>query len=327
MAEQRDGVQSLRVDGPDPGIGLQTPESMVDRSVRFHRKLPTPPLIDPKGVEEHIRRTMDKLRTHKVFRRHLGGAQNNDSDSSISTVGLQNLCSITAPVISGRRRMAANFPVSERRTTGSAVINDAVQRGASDVSNVPLRSDMFAPVVSPFVINVDPTWGLNEAPMRSDKSVVGQSVASKTVNIPSSRYNMSVPPVSSVSGLSLDDRFSHFMDVVNSAVSEKLTTTLIAPVQSTPIYTSSNPYSYAYVNPNDVVASTHTEVNRFDGRDCISTDRRPNVLADSSLDDDTDNENPPERKQSYAAKTPRRPKPYNQSCSKRHETVHWEDEN
>src|SRR5208282_807820 len=122
MAEQRDGVQSLRVDGPDPGIGLQTPESMVDRSVRFHRKLPTPPLIDPKGVEEHIRRTMDKLRTHKVFRRHLGGAQNNDSDSSISTVGLQNLCSITAPVISGRRRMAANFPVSERRTTGSAVI-------------------------------------------------------------------------------------------------------------------------------------------------------------------------------------------------------------
>src|SRR5271157_3836772 len=122
MAEQRDDVQSLRVDGPDPGIGLQTPESMVDRSVRFHRKLPTPPLIDPKGVEEHIRRTMDKLRTHKVFRRHLGGAQNNDSDSSISTVGLQNLCSITAPVISGRRRMAANFPVSERRTTGSAVI-------------------------------------------------------------------------------------------------------------------------------------------------------------------------------------------------------------
>ena len=123
MAEQRDGVQSLRVDGPDPEIGLQTPESMIDRSVRVRRKLPIPPLIDPRGVEEHIRKTMDKLQTQKAFRRHLGGVQNNDSDSSISTVGLQSLCSITAPVISGRRRMAANFPVSERRTTGSAVID------------------------------------------------------------------------------------------------------------------------------------------------------------------------------------------------------------
>src|SRR5208282_3844821 len=92
MADQRDGVQTLRVDGPDLEIGLQTPESGVDRSVRVRIKLPTPPLIDPIGVEEHIRRTMDKLRTQKAFRRHLGGAQNNDSDSSISTLGLQNLC-------------------------------------------------------------------------------------------------------------------------------------------------------------------------------------------------------------------------------------------
>src|SRR5271166_391083 len=123
MAEQCDGVPSLRVDGPDPEIGLQTPESIFDRSVRVRRKLPTPPLIDPRGVEEHIRRTRDKLRTQKAFRQHLDGAQDNDSDSSISTVGLQNLCSITAPVISGRRRMAANFSGSERQTTGSAVIN------------------------------------------------------------------------------------------------------------------------------------------------------------------------------------------------------------
>jgi hypothetical protein len=84
MAEQRDGVQYLRVDGPDPQIGLQTPESMVDRSARVRRNLPTPPLIDLRGVEEHIRRTMDKLRSHKAFRRYLGGAQNNYSDSSIS---------------------------------------------------------------------------------------------------------------------------------------------------------------------------------------------------------------------------------------------------
>ena len=74
MAEQRDGVQSLRVDGPDPEIGLQTPESMVDSSVRVRRKLPTPPLIDPRGFEEHISRTMDKLRIQKTFRRHLGSA-------------------------------------------------------------------------------------------------------------------------------------------------------------------------------------------------------------------------------------------------------------
>ena len=96
MAEQRDDVQSLPVDGPDPEkYGLQTPVSIVDGSVRVRRKLPTPPLIDPRGVEEHIRRTIDKLRTQKAFRRHLGGVPNNDSDSSISTVGLQNLCSIT----------------------------------------------------------------------------------------------------------------------------------------------------------------------------------------------------------------------------------------
>ena len=123
MAEQRDDVQSLRVDGPDPEMcGLQTPESIVDKSVRVRRKLPTPPVTDPGEVEEHVRRTIDKLRTQRAFRRHLGGAQNSDSDSAISTIGLQNLYSITAPVVSGRRRMAANFPVSERRTTGSAVI-------------------------------------------------------------------------------------------------------------------------------------------------------------------------------------------------------------
>ena len=196
MAEQRNGVQSLRVDGPDPEIfGLQTPESIVDRSVRVRRKLPTPPLIDPSGVEEHIRRTMDKLRTQKAFRRHLGGAQNNDSDSSISTVGLQNLCSITAPVISGRRRMAANFPVSERQTTGSAVLNDAVQRGASNGSDIPLRSHISIQAVS---------------------NVMNSSV-----------------------------RKDNFF---NAPVFDTATTQSVAPIQSTPLYVSSNPCSYAYVN-------------------------------------------------------------------------------
>jgi hypothetical protein len=84
-------VQSLPVDGPDPEMfGLQTPESIVDRSVRVRRKLPTPPVTDPREVEEHVRQTLDKLRTQRAFRQHLGGAKNSDSDSVISTIGLQN---------------------------------------------------------------------------------------------------------------------------------------------------------------------------------------------------------------------------------------------
>ena len=80
-------------------------------------------------------------------------------------MGLQNLCSITAPVVSGRRRMAASFPVSERRATGSAVINGAQSWGsndfpvksdmsvqaASNVSNVLLKSDMSTQTVSNLV--------------------------------------------------------------------------------------------------------------------------------------------------------------------------------
>ena len=68
MAEQRDGVQSLPVDGPDPEMcGLQTPESIVDGSVRVRRKLPTPPITDPREVEEHVRKTIEKLRTRGLL--------------------------------------------------------------------------------------------------------------------------------------------------------------------------------------------------------------------------------------------------------------------
>src|SRR5208282_728728 len=216
--------------------------------------------------------TMDKLRTHKVFRRHLRGAQNNDSDSSISTMGLQNLCSITAPVISGRRIMAANFPVSERRTTGSAVINDAVQRGASNVSDVPLRSHISTQAVS---------------------NVVNSSVRNDIY--------------------------------LNAPVFDTATTQSVAPIQSTPLYVSSNPYNYAYVNPNDVVAPSQADICHFDRREYVSTGRRPTVLPDSGLDDDSDVGYRPGEKPSYAAKTPRRPKPYEQSRSKRHDTVQWDE--
>jgi hypothetical protein len=108
-------------------------------------------------------------------------------------------------------------------------------------------------------------------------------------------------------------------------VSEKLITAHIAPVPSTLIYTSSKPHSYAYVNAGDVVASTHTEVGCFDRRDYVPSDRRPTILPDSSLDNDSDDGNRPERKQSYAAKTPLRPKPYKQSCLKKHDTVQCDE--
>jgi hypothetical protein len=218
--------------------------------------------------------------------------------------------------------MAANFPVSERRTTDGSVINGVPTRGSKIA---PVKSDMALKVVDNRVFDnisaqgSNVSKGLNDVPVRSDRSVVGQGVALNTVDFP-------VPPVSSVSNLSLDDRFLHFMDVMNSAVSEKLITTHIAPVQSTPIYTSSHPHSYAYVNAGDIVASTRTEVGHFDRRDRTPSNRRPIVLPDSSLDDDSDDENRTERKQSYAAKTPSRPKSYNQSCLKRHDTVQWEDE-
>src|SRR5208282_1100780 len=154
------------------------------------------------------------------------------------------------------------------------------------------------------IISVDPTWGSKIVSLKSDSGVPA--------------YGLNEAPARN------DVSVSRSMNVMNNVVSETLTTIYRPPVQSIPIYTTSNPYSYAYVNTNDV-ASTHTEVDRFDRRDYISSDRRPTVLADSSLDDDTDNENRPERKLQYAAKTPRRPKPYEQSRSKRHDTVQWDE--
>src|SRR5208282_6053958 len=119
---QHDDVQSLRVANPHSEIPvLHTPESLANRPSSVRRKLPTPPLTDPREVEEHIHHTMERIRAHKAFRRHRG-AQNIESDSDLSLVGMQNLMSITAPVVCGRRRVAANFPDMEHRATGSAVL-------------------------------------------------------------------------------------------------------------------------------------------------------------------------------------------------------------
>jgi hypothetical protein len=102
--EQHDDSKSLRVVNPHSEIPvLHTPESIAGIPSSVSRKLPTLPLTDPRKVEEHIHNTMERIRAHKAFRRHLGGAQNLESDSDLSVVGMQNLMSITAPVVSGRR--------------------------------------------------------------------------------------------------------------------------------------------------------------------------------------------------------------------------------
>ena len=122
MFEQHDDAKSLRVANPQSEIPfLHTPESLAGRPSSVRWKLPTPPLIDPSGVEEHVRKTIERLRTQRAFRRHLGGAKKSESDTDMSVVGMQNLLSITAPVVSGCRRVAANFPVLDRLATDSAV--------------------------------------------------------------------------------------------------------------------------------------------------------------------------------------------------------------
>ena len=98
--EQHDDVQSLRATDPDPEMPvLHTPEFLAGRPSSVRRKLPTPPLTDPSKVEEHIHKTMERIHAHKAFRRQLGGAQYIESDSELSVVGMQNVMSITAPVV------------------------------------------------------------------------------------------------------------------------------------------------------------------------------------------------------------------------------------
>ena len=48
-------------------------------------------MLDPREVDEHVRRTIERLRTQRSFRRHLGGAKNIGSDSDLSVMGGQNV--------------------------------------------------------------------------------------------------------------------------------------------------------------------------------------------------------------------------------------------
>ena len=91
-------LQSLPVENPYPEMPvLHSPDSLVDRHSSVRRKLPTPPLTDPREVDEHVRKTVERLRTQKAFRRHLGGAQNVESDSDLSVMGVQNVVSSVIP--------------------------------------------------------------------------------------------------------------------------------------------------------------------------------------------------------------------------------------
>ena len=54
-------------------------------------------MTDPREVDEHVRKTFERLRTQKAFRRHLGSAQNVESDSDLSVMGAQNVVNSAIP--------------------------------------------------------------------------------------------------------------------------------------------------------------------------------------------------------------------------------------
>ena len=75
--EKHTDLQSLPVENPHPDChAVHTPDSLVDIHSSVRRKLPTPHLLDPREVDEHVHRTIERLRTQRSFRRHLGGAKN-----------------------------------------------------------------------------------------------------------------------------------------------------------------------------------------------------------------------------------------------------------
>ena len=109
-------------------------------------RIPIPPPTERPTSGSHL----SELRKRRVS----GHVVDSDIDLRCERQGL-----MTAPVSSGRRRVTANFQGIEYQKTGSAVINNVIQRG-----------DLNVPVVS--VINVDPTWGSHNVQTHVDKSVI-----------------------------------------------------------------------------------------------------------------------------------------------------------
>ena len=74
---------------------------------------------------------------------------------------------------------------------------------------IPLNSDKASVerVVSPSVINVDPRWGLNDDPVANVGSKGSKNAPRRSDKFKIGDAHISMPPVKSVSNLSLDDRF------------------------------------------------------------------------------------------------------------------------
>ena len=108
-----------------------------------------------------MRRTIERLRTQKAFRRPLGGAQNVGSDSDLSQMGVQNVVNgqiqsdpMFAPVVSvvnGSKDFQSR-DVGTLTGQSMSVINDAIQRGSLNVRVVSVinvaeqRGTMRSPV-------------------------------------------------------------------------------------------------------------------------------------------------------------------------------------
>ena len=94
--EQHDDVQSFRAVDPDPEMPvLLTPDQFCPKSGRLI--IPTPPTSERHVSDSHL----SGLRRRRV------SGQVVDSDVDIRC---ERQDSMTAPVVSGRRRMAATFP-------------------------------------------------------------------------------------------------------------------------------------------------------------------------------------------------------------------------
>src|SRR5271157_5499064 len=123
MVEQHEDAKSLRVANPYPEMPvLYTPDQF--RAGNGRLRIPTPPPTQRPISVSHL----SDLRKRRVS----GHVVDSDIDLRCERQGL-----MTAPVSSGRRRVAANFQDIEYQKTGSAVINNVIQRG-----------DLNVPVVS-----------------------------------------------------------------------------------------------------------------------------------------------------------------------------------
>ena len=87
------------------------------------------------------------------------------------------------------------------------------------------------------------------------------------------KSDMSVQAASNISNVLLKSDMSTqtASNLVNPPVFDTVTSQNVVSIQSTPLYVSSNPYSYAYINPIDVVASSQADLGHFDKQEFVLT--------------------------------------------------------